>query len=184
VTDYSIDIQKNEEEHEQQLIKSIDEKLVSYLGFIALGLSDAIVELMGVYTGFLGATSRAIVAGVAGLIVGISAAVSMASAAYVQAKHEMGKSPKFSALTTGLAYIVAVIALSTPYLLQLPIIVAFASSLLLATLLVATLTFYMSVVRETSFRREFVETLAVVYLTIAIAFVIGKLLGEMFGITL
>ena len=62
-------------------------------------------------------TSRTIVAGVAGLIVGVSAAVSMASAAYIQAKHEMGKSPKFSALITGLAYITAVVALSTPYLL-------------------------------------------------------------------
>jgi len=174
----------DEEEHEQKLIESLDEKFISYLGFTALGLSDAIVEVMGVYTGFLGATSRTIVASVARLIVGVSAAVSMASAAYIQAKHEMGKSPKFSALITGLAYITAVVALSTPYLLQLPIMMAFVSSLLLATLLVGMLSLYMSAIRETSFRREFAETLAVVHLTAIVAYMIGKALGKIFGITL
>lgn len=175
---------RDEEEHERKIIGSIDERLVSYLGFIALGLSDAIVELMGVYTGFLGATSKAVIAGIAGLIVGVSAAISMASAAYVQAKHEIGKSPKFSALITGLTYIAAVAALSTPYLLQLPVVVAFAVSLLIATLLVGLLSLYVSVVRETSFRREFIETLAVVYLTVVVAYMVGRLLGQMFGVTL
>jgi len=129
-------------------------------------------------------TSRTIVAGVAGLIVGVLAAVSTASATYIQAKHEMGKSPKFSALITGLACITAVVALSTPYLLQLPIMMAFVSSLLLAALLVGMLSLYMSVIRETSFRREFAETLAVVYLTAIVAYMIGKALGKIFGITL
>jgi VIT1/CCC1 family predicted Fe2+/Mn2+ transporter len=59
------------------------------MSFIVLGLADAIIEITCVHVGFLGVTSSTLIAGVAGLVVGFAASISMASAAYLQAK------PKF-----------------------------------------------------------------------------------------
>ncbi|MET1101025.1 MAG: VIT1/CCC1 family protein, partial [Pyrodictiaceae archaeon] len=84
---------RDEERHEHELISRVEDMRVKYMGYIALGLADAIVEITGVHAGFLGATSNTIMAGVAGLVVGFSAALSMAGAAYLQAKHGDGARP-------------------------------------------------------------------------------------------
>jgi len=78
----------DEKEHENYFIGQLQETVIKYIGFIALGLADAIVEITGVHAGFLGVTSSTLFAGISGLIVGFSAAISMGSAAYLQAKQE------------------------------------------------------------------------------------------------
>jgi len=81
--------------HEHALIAQLKEKRIDYIGFIVLGLADAIVEITGVHAGFLGVTGSTLIAGVAGVIVGFSAAISMGSASYLQAKQNVGKSALF-----------------------------------------------------------------------------------------
>src|SRR3990167_6992874 len=108
---------KEEEEHENFFIGQIQEAVIKYIGFIALGLADAIVEITGVPAGFLGVTNSTLFAGISGLIVGISAAISMGSAAYLQAKHDPHRSAWVSAVTTGTSYIFSVILLAIPYFL-------------------------------------------------------------------
>ncbi|BAN90605.1 VIT1/CCC1 transporter family protein [Aeropyrum camini] len=169
--------------HENYLISRINENIVRYLGFIALGLADAIVEITGVHAGFLGATSTTLVAGVAGLIVGLSAAISMAAAAYLQAKHESSTTaPLPSAIATGIAYFFAVVTLALPYFITHSNILAFVASVMLAVVLITAFVFYSAVINETSFRREIVENLGVLFGTAAAAYIFGDVLGRIFGI--
>ncbi|MGC8983339.1 MAG: VIT1/CCC1 transporter family protein, partial [Desulfurococcaceae archaeon] len=109
------DLIRDEETHERELINILSDPRLKYLGSIALGLADAVVEITGVNAGFLGATENATAVGLAGLIVGFSAALSMAGASYLQSKHEKRASPIKSSAATGLAYIVSVLLLVAPF---------------------------------------------------------------------
>ncbi len=173
--------------HEKAWLDSLAEResLVRYLGFIALGLADAIVEITGVHAGFLGATATTLVAGVAGLIVGLSAAIAMAGAAYLQAKHggvEKSLNPVVSSLATGVSYIIAVVSLAIPYFLTRSMLLAFSLSLMLAIVLIVSFAFYGSVVNDREFRREALENIAILFVTAIAAFLFGTILGEVTGI--
>ncbi len=176
------EIIREEEEHEENLLASIDERVVRYIGFIALGLADAIVEVTGVHAGILGVTRSTLYAGVTGLIVGFSAAISMASAAYLQAKQEVGRNPVSSALMTGLSYILAVVVLALPYFVTHSMATAFTASVLLGVLLIAFFTYYSSIIGGKNFLREFVESTILMLGTAFGSYLFGELLGGYFGI--
>ncbi len=175
-------ILEDEMKHERTHMESIDEKIVKYIGFIVLGMADAIIEITGVHAGFLGVTSSTIMAGIAGLIVGLSAAISMASAAYLQAKHDVERSPLTSALLTGVAYIFAVILLALPYFVTHAMSIAFTVSVVLAVLMIAGFTYYGAVLQEKPFMREFLESTGLMLGTAFGAFLFGEALGRIFGI--
>ncbi len=172
----------DEEKHENNLIGSIEETIVRYLSFIVLGLADAIVEITGVHAGFLGATSVTVMAGIAGLIVGLSAAISMASAAYLQAKSDPSRDPVKSAIMTGLGYVGAVVILAAPYFLVSSMIVAFVISVIMGALLIAVFTFYSSIVFDRPFMREFIESTGLMLVTAFAAYLFGDIIGTHFGI--
>ena len=175
-----------EEKHESELISGINEAVVKYLSFIALGIADAIVEITGVHAGFLGATRVTEVAGIAGLIVGVSAAFSMAGAAYLQAKAESivarERSPGRSATITGSSYLASVVVLALPYFLTRSMALAFTVSLSMAIAIVSSFTFYNAVLSEANMRRELLENLAILFGTAVIAYVFGDIIGEVFNI--
>jgi VIT1/CCC1 family predicted Fe2+/Mn2+ transporter len=173
---------EDEVRHEEALISSIDETRVKYMGFIVLGLADAIIEITGVHAGFLGVTNYTIMAGIAGLVVGLSAAVSMASAAYLQAKHEMGRNPLTSALMTGLGYVAASFTLATPYFLTHRMLLAFSASIGLGVILIAAFTYYGAVVFDRDFRRELAESVGLMLATALGSYVFGEVIGGYFGI--
>ncbi|MDJ0269342.1 MAG: VIT1/CCC1 family protein [Aigarchaeota archaeon] len=176
------EIIQQEEEHERYFMSQIDEGVVRYMSFIVLGLADAIVEITGVHAGFLGVTSSTLIAGIAGLVVGFAAAISMASAAYLQAKQDIARSPVISALTTGVSYIGAVAVLALPYFLTEDMITAFTVSVMLAVLLTAAFTFYGAVINERSFKREFAESVALILGTAFATYLFGDFLGRLFGV--
>jgi len=172
----------DEKEHENFFIRQIQETVIKYIGFIALGLADAIVEITGVHAGFLGVTSSTLFAGISGLIVGFSAAISMGSAAYLQAKQDPHRSPWVSAIITGISYILSVIMLAIPYFLTQSMGYAFFFSILVGITLIALLTFYSAVVFDRRFLREFLETVSLMLLTALATFFLGTFLGKVFGI--
>lgn len=172
----------DENEHEGFFIGQIQETVIKYMGFIALGLADAIVEVTGVHAGFLGVTNSTLFAGISGLIVGVSAAISMGSAAYLQAKQDPHRSAWTSAVITGISYILSVIMLAVPYFLTHNMSYAFMFSVLVGMALIAFLTFYSAVVFDRRFWREFFETVGLMLATAAITFVLGVFLGKAFGI--
>jgi VIT1/CCC1 family predicted Fe2+/Mn2+ transporter len=168
--------------HEKSFMNQIDEGVVKYMSFIVLGLADAIVEISGVHAGFLGVTDSTLIAGVAGLVVGFAAAISMAAAAYLQAKHDIARSATLSAIATGIAYIGAVSLLASPYFFTHNMIIAFTVSTILAILLTAGFTYYGAVVFDRKFTWEFVESVILIMATAFGAFLFGEALGSIFGI--
>ena len=172
----------DENEHEKFFVGQIRETVIKYIGFVALGLADAIVEITGVHAGFLGVTNSTLFAGVSGLIVGISASISMGSAAYLQAKQDPHRSAWKSAVITGVSYILSVIMLAVPYFLTHNMSCAFTFSILVGVTLIAFLTFYSAVVFDRRFWREFVETVGLMLATAAVTFVLGVFLGNAFGL--
>ena len=178
----------DEEEHEKFFVSQINESVVKYMSFIVLGLADAIVEITGVHAGFLGVTSSTLIAGIAGLVVGVAAASSMASAAYLQSKQvhpnqEQTRSPIISAITTGIAYISTVIILALPYFFTEGMAYAFGVSVALALAMTAFFTFYSSVILEKKFARELLEGVGLTLGTAFITFMFGSWLGSFFGIS-
>ena len=83
----------------------------------ALGVSGTLVELTGIYVGFISAFANTIMAGLAGLIAGISASISMTIASYIQAKSSSLDKPIKAAVYIGLAYITITLLLSLPHFL-------------------------------------------------------------------
>jgi VIT1/CCC1 family predicted Fe2+/Mn2+ transporter len=173
---------KDEIEHENFWMNQMKDDTTRYLGFIILGLADAIIEITGVHAGFLGVTASTIIAGIAGLVVGVSASLAMASAAYLQAKQAEGSNPRISAIYTGVFYILAAVALAIPYFMTHDMLVAFLSSLIIAIMLIGFFNFYSSVIFERKFAKEFLTSTIIILVTASISFIVGEFLGNIFGI--
>ena len=172
---------EDEELHESELASSLDELVVRQLGSIALGVSDAIIELTGVLAGFAGYTGSPLQVAAAGLIVGVSAALSMAAAAYSQAKHERGKNPRTTATFTGLFYMLTVLALVAPLLLGVPTSLGVALSLACALAILAAFSFYSAVIMERPFLREYLENAAVIMAVSLVGYAFGQIVKELTG---
>jgi VIT1/CCC1 family predicted Fe2+/Mn2+ transporter len=170
---------EDEERHESELAGSLDELVVRQLGSIALGVSDAIIELTGVLAGFAGYTGSPLQVAAAGLIVGVSAALSMAAAAYSQAKHERGKNPRTAAAYTGLFYMLTVLALVAPLLLGVPASLGVALSLACALAILAAFSFYSAVIMERPFLREYLENAAVIMAVSLVGYAFGQIVKEL-----
>lgn len=167
---------------EAALIDQIKEGRVMYLSFIVLGLADAIVEITGVHAGFLGVTSSTLMAGISGLIVGFAAAVSMAAAAYLQAKQNASYKPIVSAFSTGITYIISIILLALPYFWLGKMGVAFVASTAVGAFLIAAFTYYGAIVFGRKFWREFLEATGLMLGTAVATFFVGKIIGAFFGL--
>jgi len=174
---------RDEELHEKLFVESLDEKRVAYISSIALGISDALIELTGIYAGALGAFSNTLSAGLTGLLAGFSAAISMAVASYAQARHEKGKNPKLAAFFTGSAYIAVVLVLAAPYFILQDLVAAFASMIIAALIVVAYMSYLSAILRDESFQREFVRTAGLILGVSALLYILGDVLSKLLGVT-
>ena len=172
----------DEHAHEEELIGMIEEERLSYVGSVVLGLNDALVELTGALAGFTFALQNTRLIALAGLITGIAASFSMAASEYLSTKSEgRGERALKSSLYTGVAYIGTVFLLILPYMLIDNYFLCLALTLCIAMLIIFFFNFYISVAKDYSFRRRFLEmaglSLGVAALTFAIGFLIRKTLG-------
>jgi VIT1/CCC1 family predicted Fe2+/Mn2+ transporter len=165
---------KDEESHENEFIKLINENRVVYLGATILGLNDGLVELTGALAGLTAALQNPLIVAISGLIAGIAASMSMAASSYLQARAE-GRNPRISAYYTGISYISVVLCLVLPYFLVSNIYFALFSSILIAILIVASMSFYVSVLFERDYKRELVEMFSLSLGIAFITFLIGSL---------
>lgn len=177
------EIIEDERTHERAFIAQLKEKRVAYVGFVALGLADAIVEITGVHAGFLGVTGSTLIAGISGIIVGFAAAISMGSAAYLQSKQDPEKSAILSAFVTGVSYLFSVVCLALPYFLIRTMITAFTVSTGVGIVLLAGFTFYGAVVFDRKFLREFGESVSLMLGTALATYLLGTIVGRVFGVS-
>lgn len=182
----ALTIKVDEEKHERELIRILNDKRLSYAGAIVLGLNDALVELTGTLAGISLAFASTTVVGVTGLIMGIAASMSMAASSYLESKESElqndGTSPILSAIYTGVAYIFTVVFLVGPYFIFDSMNYALITMLLMTVLIIGVYTFYISVAKELSFWKRFAEMAAISLGVALISFGIGYLVKIYFGL--
>ena len=161
------DIIKDEEEHEALLINMINEERLSYMSSVVLGLNDALVELTGALAGFTLSLQNSKTIALLGLITGISASLSMAASEYLATKadeddvNESGKDALKASVYTGIAYVITVILLVTPFFLLSNYILSLAISIGVAVVIIAVFNYYISVAKDYNFKKRFFGMAAV-----------------------
>lgn len=174
---------EEEERHEETLLEGIGEKRIKYLGFIVLGLSDAIIEISGIHAGTLGFYSDTVKAGIAGLIAGVSASMAMATAAYAQAKQGGMGRPGTSAAYTGIAYIFTAVALAIPYFLVHDMLLALIISIGISVIIIAYSSVYGTVLQGRRYSREVGETTGIILGVSAALYLFGEVVRRFLGIS-
>ncbi|KYK37862.1 MAG: VIT1/CCC1 transporter family protein [Theionarchaea archaeon] len=174
-------IQQDEDEHETQLIALLDEERLKYVSSIVLGLNDALVELLGALAGFTLTLQNTSIIAMVGFITGIAASLSMGASEYLSIKSEEGgQNPAKASVYTGSAYLVTVLFLIFPYLLFENYYVCLGIAVINAVLVILVFTFYVSVVKDFSFKKRFTEmagiSLGIAALTFAIGFLVRMFL--------
>lgn len=175
----------DEQRHEAELLDIIKEERVEYAGSIVLGLNDALVELTGALSGLTFAFQNGKIIAITGFITGVAASMSMAASGYLASREEEysgERSSLKSALYTGLAYIVTVVALILPFVFVDNVYLALAVTLLIAVLVVAAYTFYIATAKSLPFGRRFGEMALISLGVAAISFAIGWLVRTTLGV--
>lgn len=173
------DIMWEETEHEELLVGMIDEERIGYIGSMVLGLNDALVELTGALAGLTFTLQNTKLIGAAGLITGIAASLSMSASEYLSQKSEKGsRSPIKASFYTGVAYILTVLLLVAPYFLFADYYLALGITVLDAVLVVLLFSYFVSVVKDLSFKKMFLEILAISLGVAAVSFVVGWIANQ------
>ncbi len=176
-------IKEQEEVHENKLIAMIKESKLDYLGAVILGVNDALIELTGALAGFTLALQNSLIIAMTGSITGIAAALSMASSVYLSMKADSSnKNAIKAAANTGISYLITVVLLIIPFLILKNVFVALAVTLGIAAIIIAMFMFYYSVVKEVSFKKKFLEMLALSFGIATFSFVVGYILKKMTGV--
>jgi VIT1/CCC1 family predicted Fe2+/Mn2+ transporter len=172
----ALDIEKDENDHERELLNSIDEERLRYVGSMVLGLNDALVELTGALAGLTFALQNRGLIATAGLITGIAAALSMAASEYLSTKSEGdARDPLKASIYTGSVYILTVLFLIFPYFLFENYYFCLGFTFLNALLAILLFSFYISIAKDITFRRRFFEMAIVSMGIAALSFAIGLL---------
>lgn len=180
----SVIIKQQEEEHEAALLEMLDEERLQYVGSMVLGLNDALVELTGSLAGFTFALQNTRLIALSGLIIGISATFSMASSEFLAARSE-GRSDAMKSCTyTGIAYLITVVLLISPYLIfgSAQYLLALACMLIVVILIIAGFTYYTSVAQGQPFKSRFLEMATISISVAVISFVVGVLAKKFLGV--
>ena len=175
---------RDEHEHESELTNMIDEERLRYVGSVVLGLNDALVELTGALAGFTLALQNSRLIAVIGLITGVAAALSMAASEYLSTKADEGdaRSPLKAAIYTGMAYVMTVTVLISPYLLLSIPLLSLAFTVAGALAVILAFSYYVSVARDLPFWRRFFEMACLSLGVATISFGIGYLLRRFVGV--
>ena len=182
----SVEIRRQEEEHEEALLAMLDEERLQYVGSMVLGLNDALVELTGSLAGFAFALQNTRLIALSGLIVGISATFSMASSEFLAARSEGRSDALKSCSYTGIAYLLTVVALIAPYLIfpTGQYIPALICMLAVVIAIIAGFTYYTSVAQDQPFKSRFLEMAGISVTVAVLSFVVGILAKQFLGIDL
>ncbi|MEM3575288.1 MAG: VIT1/CCC1 transporter family protein [Candidatus Bathyarchaeia archaeon] len=177
------DISEEEDRHEAELLGLIDEERLRYVGSMVLGLNDALVELTGAIAGLTFALRDARLVAIVGLITGIAASLSMASSEYLSTKSEGGdRSPLKASLYTGIAYILTVSLLISPFLVFGDPYLCLGLAILNSILAILVFTFYTSIAKGLPFKRRFFEMVSISLGVAGLSFAVGILVRALLNV--
>ncbi len=174
----------DEDKHEKTLIDMLDEEKLKFAGSIVLGLNDALVELTGTLAGLTFALRNTRLIALAGLITGIAASFSMAASEYLSKKQEdeEGSEPLKSSVYTGIAYITTVVLLILPYLTVSNYFYALIITLAVAVMIIFVFNYYISVAKDLSFKKRFLEMFAISMGVALFSFGVGWVIRIFLGV--
>ncbi len=175
-------LSEEEKSHEKEILGMLDEEGLQYVGSIVLGLNDALVELTGSLAGFTLALGSTKIISLAGLVTGISAALSMAASDYLSSKAEGDERAKKSAIYTGVAYLFTVAFLILPFLLLVNKFIALGITLFTAVLIIFCFNYYISMAKDLNFKARFFEMTSISLGVAAFSFLVGYALKAALGI--
>ncbi|MCF7917464.1 VIT1/CCC1 transporter family protein [Candidatus Gracilibacteria bacterium] len=175
-------IKADEERHENQLLNMIEEEKLNYVGSIVLGLNDALVELTGALAGLTFALQNTRLIALAGFITGVAASFSMAASEYLSSRADGDKDALTSSIYTGIAYIITVLLLISPYFFFHNYIYCLVATLIIALSIIFCFNFYISVAKDYNFAKRFWEMAFLSMGVAALSFGIGVVARTWFGI--
>jgi VIT1/CCC1 family predicted Fe2+/Mn2+ transporter len=151
---------------------------------MVLGMNDALVELTGSLAGFTFAMQNTRLIALSGLILGISATFSMASSEFLSARSEGRSDALKSCCYTGIAYLITVALLITPYLLigNNGYMGALFAMIGVVILIIAGFTYYISVAQGERFKPKFLEMTLISVCVAVISFFVGILAKKFLGV--
>ncbi|MDD4759661.1 MAG: VIT1/CCC1 transporter family protein [Bacteroidaceae bacterium] len=172
------------EADEAGIINLINEEKLAYTGAIVLGLNDALVEFTGVLAGFTLALNKHMLIALTGSITGISAAMSMACSVYLSTRAEKKEDvkPRKSAAYTGLAYIMTVVFLVSPFVMFSNVFAALGIMLMMAVLIIFVFNYYYAIACDEKFGHRFWEMTILSFSVAGISFIVGYLLKLLVGV--
>lgn len=160
---------------------TIEEDRARFFSNIVLGFNDALIELTGALVGFSFALRDANLIVIGGLVTGISASLSMAASAYLQARHENEHSPTKAAVFTGLSYLGVALLLVMPFLFGFSTLVSLALMFGVVVIMISVVSFCSAILLARPFAVQFGEILVLSLGVAAIALVIGQVLHAFIG---
>lgn len=170
------EIAREERQHEKELIGLIDEERLRYTGDMVRGLNVALIELTGVVAGLTFALQERTLIILAGLIAGITMSLSVAGTEYIATKSAGGAHSPIKALFYGgLTNLVTALFLIFPYFIFASVYLSLGFMILNAVIVITLFSFYISVAKEISFPKRFLEMTSIGLGIAALSFVIGLL---------
>ncbi|MFC1953304.1 VIT1/CCC1 family protein [Chloroflexota bacterium] len=172
----TVAIARDEIKHEKQLLDLIDDERLNYSSDIVRGMNVAIVEITGTLAGLTFAfQNRGLVIETV-TIIGIIMSLSVMSTEYLAAKTGSNiTSPLKSLLYAGIANLFTIFTLLVPYLLFQNIYTALAMTILVAVTIIYIFAFFISVAKDISIKKRFIEMTLISLGIATIAFGIGLL---------
>lgn len=177
-------MQADEQRRDDELFALLNEKRLSYVGAMILGMNDAIVEITGTLAGLTLAMQNTRLIALSGLITGVAATLSMAASEYLAERSDGKGDAAKSGLMTGGAYFITVVILLLPYLIldDKMYLLAMGIMLVLVVLILAGFNFYTSVARDVSFGKNFGQMCAISLGVAALSFVLGYAVRTFLGV--
>ncbi|NPA33898.1 MAG: rubrerythrin family protein [Chlorobi bacterium] len=179
---------EEERDHEMKLLDLIEEDILKYISSVVLGMNDALVEMIGALAGMSQAIKDSGVIAMAAFLTGFAASLSMAAAEYLSTREEAmtegntAKSPIKAATVTGITYILVVVILILPFLLLQNTLISLGIAVLSAIAIIAFFNFFVSIIRDRPFWRNFVEMVLILFGVTLISGGVGWIARRLFGI--
>jgi len=178
-------IVSEEAKHEEALISQIEEGIIRHMGSMVLAINNSIQEITGIVVGLTFALSNAMLVGKTALISGLAATLAMVASEYLSQKADAaeteGGEPLKAAAYTGIVYIVVVAAIVSPYFIFEHHFTALAVALGAVVVIVTVFTFFMSVVKNLTYRKALFEVASITAGVIALSLGLGMLIKLIFG---
>jgi VIT1/CCC1 family predicted Fe2+/Mn2+ transporter len=173
----------DEVKHEASLMSQIEEGVITHMGSVVLAINNSIQEITGIAVGLTFALSASLLVGKTALVSGMAATLAMVASEYLSQKSEVpdSKEPLKAALYTGIAYVVVVASIVSPYFIFKNHLIALAVALSAVVIIVSAFTFFMSVVRGLRYKKALLEVAAITTAVVALSLGLGILIKLIFG---